>query len=439
MDTVSTSFGKLLQFKQYRLLYVGSTISLLGDLIFDVTVTIWLTSFFAPQSAEIAWIATLSGICIMAPLLLVSPVAGVFVDRWNKKHVLLATNLIQAVVISGLVLVALCAAQLPTGVIMACGLGALLVTNVASQFINPAKLVITSQAVPGDFRTLATSVTMTTTMTLSVVAPPLSGPLYAAAGATAALVINAASFAISLLFLSRLDVPIPTSDRQNTGATGVWKDLTEGFRFAWNDGPLRAMLILLFSISVAAGALNTSMVLFTLEVLSWPRETLGVLLAILGGSAALGSIAAPFLIKHLDRKRAFTLTLATLALGLTLMGLPLNTVATSLTGVAVCGAGSGMLNVFFGPLIMERVEPKLMGRVGSLLGPANGAGALLSMAAGGVFLAWAAGRTWTFAAAEFNRVHVLYLVCTALFSLACVMFGRRVFTSAAEPAQATSR
>lgn len=436
MSDVNTSIPALLRFRQYRLLYLGSTISLIGDLIFDVTVMIWLTSFYQPQSAEIALIATLAGVCVMAPMFLIGPIAGVYVDRWNKKLVLLITNAIQAVFIAGLVIVAIYADQIPTHVIMACGLSALLVTNIAAQFIGPAKLVLTSRAVPSDFRTIATSVTMTTMMTLGIIAPPLSGPLYVAAGVTVALAINVASFVLSLWFLAQLNTdPEPDTTHQQ-GLPGVWADLKGGLAFTWRDQPLRAMLFLLFAMSIAAGALNAQMVLFVLEVLNWEREALGVLFATFGASAAVGSIIAPLLMKKLSRPRAFTLTLVSLAAGIGLMGLPTEAVISSLTGVVLAGAGSGMLNVFFGPLIMDRVPQEFMGRVTSLFGPANGAGSLLSMAVGGVFLTATAGHTWHFAGLEFGRVHVLFLTCTALFVIAISIFGKQVFADE-KPTQAT--
>lgn len=437
MNNVNTSIRKLLKFPQYRLLYLGSTISLIGDLIFDVTVMIWITSFYAPQSAELALIATLAGACVMGPLVVVGPLAGVYVDRWNKKYVLLAANAIQAVFIAALVAVAIFADSIPPQVIVACGLGALLVTNVASQFIGPAKLVFTSEAVPNDFRTVATSLTMTTSMTLGVIAPPLSGPLYALTGVVTALAINVVSFLVSLWFLARLQPFGQAAAAGGRGFAGVWADLKGGASFAWSDQPLRAMLVLLFAMSIAVGALNSQMVLFTLEVLGWRREMLGVLFAIFGASAAVGSVVAPAIMKRVGQQRAFTFTLVSLAAGVGLMGLPTSTIVTSLAGVVCCGAGSGMLNVFFGPLIMNRVPREFMGRVASLLAPANGAGALLSMAAGGVFLTAAAGQQWRFAGVEFGRVHVLYLTCAGFFVVACLLFGRRVFADEPQPASAS--
>lgn len=370
----------------------------------------------------------------MGPLLVVGPLAGVYVDRWNKKYVLLAANAIQAVFIVGLLVVALCGKSMPPQAIVGCGLVALLFTNIASQFVGPAKLALTAKAVPGEFRTVATSVTMTTTMTMGIVAPPIAGPLYEVSGVSVALVLNIASFVISLWFLARLQPETQPAAEHSQGLSGVWSDMKAGMVFVWNDQPLRAMVVLLFAMSIAVGALNSQRVLFALEVLHWKREMLGVLFGISGASAAVGSFIAPRIMKSIGRQRAFTLTLTSLAMGIGLMGLPTPWIATSLAGVVSCGAGSGMLNVFFGPLIMDRTEPKFMGRVASLLAPAQGSGALLSMALGGVFLASAAGRSWTIAGMEFGRVNVLYLTCTSLFVLACLTFGRQVFAAEVKPA-----
>src|SRR5258706_9821913 len=84
--------------RNFALLFGGAAISYLGDMIFNITLILWVTQTLAHGQpwAPLA----VSGVLVAAapPILLVGPLAGVFVDRWEKRRAMLAMEALRALV-----------------------------------------------------------------------------------------------------------------------------------------------------------------------------------------------------------------------------------------------------------------------------------------------------------------------------------------------------
>src|SRR5215468_3624319 len=88
--------------RNFGLLWLGQTISVIGDFVFDTTLVVWIATSLAKDQpwAPLA----VSGVLLAAslPVLLVGPVAGVFVDRWNKRRTMLVMDAIRVVLVLAL-------------------------------------------------------------------------------------------------------------------------------------------------------------------------------------------------------------------------------------------------------------------------------------------------------------------------------------------------
>ena len=86
----------LLANRNFVLLWLGQAISRLGDTVFDFTLLLWIAAVLARQEpwAPLA----VSGVLVAQtlPMILVGPVAGVFVDRWDKRRLMLWMDLLRA-------------------------------------------------------------------------------------------------------------------------------------------------------------------------------------------------------------------------------------------------------------------------------------------------------------------------------------------------------
>jgi MFS family permease len=89
----------------WRYAFPAALVSRLGDIVFDVTVVLWISTGIARDQD---WApAAVSGVLIAAavPVLVVGPLAGVYVDRHDRHRILVLSNLVQSVAIGSLLLV----------------------------------------------------------------------------------------------------------------------------------------------------------------------------------------------------------------------------------------------------------------------------------------------------------------------------------------------
>ena len=100
---ISSSDGQnkgLLRNRNFLLLLGGQTISNVGDIIFDTSLTLWIATKVASGKpwAPLA----VSGVLVAAtiPVLVVGPAAGVFVDRWNKRKTMLLSDVMRAILVA---------------------------------------------------------------------------------------------------------------------------------------------------------------------------------------------------------------------------------------------------------------------------------------------------------------------------------------------------
>jgi MFS family permease len=131
--------------RSFALLWGGQTISVLGDSIFAITLVLWVATLIAPGQpwAPLA----VSGVLLatIAPEFIVSPIAGVFADRWNRRRTMLAMDASRAALIALLTLATgiiplpfAPGGQLPLAWQLGTIYGIVLLASICSQFFNPA-------------------------------------------------------------------------------------------------------------------------------------------------------------------------------------------------------------------------------------------------------------------------------------------------------------
>jgi len=97
---VNPYFSLLRRNRNFRLLYIGQTISQLGDWFNTVAVYALLLDLTGSATA-VAWMLIVQ----MLPIALVGPLAGVVVDRLNRRRIMMAADLVRACLVLGLLLV----------------------------------------------------------------------------------------------------------------------------------------------------------------------------------------------------------------------------------------------------------------------------------------------------------------------------------------------
>ena len=181
--------------RNFRFLWFGQIVSQLGDW-FNV-VALYALLFELTGSAT-----AVAGVMVMQvlPVALVGPVAGVIVDRFDRRHIMIGADLLRGTAVLGLLFVrtpeTVWLAYVVTGVMVAC-----------SGFFEPARSATVPSIVPREKLVAANAISTGTWSAMLALGASLGGGAAALLGRDAAFIINAVSFFASAVFLWHMRVP----------------------------------------------------------------------------------------------------------------------------------------------------------------------------------------------------------------------------------------
>lgn len=193
----------------YAKLWYGQAVSAVGDCVFGTTLVLWVSQVLADGQS---WApAAVSGILVAtaAAFALVGPVAGVFVDRWDRKSAMMRTEVIRAAMVAGLTGLSFVPVRdLPVGLWLAAVYLVVFVLNAAGQFFSLARFATTGDVVHGEEdRARAAGLAEATTSAAGIIGPSIAAPLLFTFGFQWALAANAASYVVSYLAIRFLRLP----------------------------------------------------------------------------------------------------------------------------------------------------------------------------------------------------------------------------------------
>jgi MFS family permease len=361
--------------RNFALLWTGGAISVFGDFIFDFTLIVWVTVSLA---AHQAWAPlAVSGVllAVAVPTFVFGPIAGVFVDRWDKRRTMLAMDAIRAMLI-GLLVLATNVVPLPfvpDGHIPLAGqLGMLyavvFMNAVCTQFFGPARMALIRDIVTEPARAQATGLSQAVQMLGMVIGPPLAPLLYLAAGAQWAIGIDALSFVASFLLVLAVEAPPAATSRIAGQTPNFLREFFAGLGFAFRDRTIATLLISITIVMVGASAFNALDIFFVLHNLHAPVSLYGFLSAGMGLGAILGAILAAALAQRIGLTRTLSLSMFILSC-LMLAYTRMTSFLPALVIISVGGIFQAALNVAAGPLLMRVTPRAFMGRVAATVNP----------------------------------------------------------------------
>ena len=303
---------------------------------------------------------TKSNLGVSIPLLifgfsavLFSPSAGVFVDRWNKKHVMVISNLLRG----GLTLLII--PFMNHSLIVVFIISFLIFT--ISQFFAPAETSSIRLLVEKRDLIAANSLFMMTLMTASIIGIGLAAPLTNFFGITYVLIV--AAFLHLLSTLATLLISLEHRERQMAlGFISLFKELLTGFEFIRRKAVIRGALIkLFFSTSVLAAVCMLS-VSFSEKILGIGAANFGYLIFSTGIGMVIGGLFLGRFGHHFKRNRLAHI-------GFLLAGLALITLSQTqniwLVFIAIffLGTGNAFIVTPLQTILHEKVPKVVQGRV----------------------------------------------------------------------------
>jgi MFS family permease len=389
--------------RDWRKLWLGQAVSLVGDSMFDITMLLWVATVIARGRPWAPAAATGVLMAAAVPVLAVGPVAGVFVDRWNRRRTMLAADAFRLVLIISVLAVPAIGHAFGTGPELTAVYLAVGLESGAAQFFNPSRLAIMGRIVstPGD-RAKASGLLQATGSLAAIIGPPAAAPLFFASGARWALIADALSFAGSLAAIAAMRVPEagrPEAAGLDPAGTalaaappaGFRQEFLAGARFFASSRVLVALCGGVVITTLGTGALNALEVFFVTGNLHTAARWLGVVYAATGAGAVLGALLGGWAAARIGAARVFYLGL--IGGGIVLGAFSrLGQFSVAVAVVALAGLMFGAINAAVPPLFLAVIPQQLIGRVMAIFNPLQQLAGLTSMALAG-FLASTALRS----------------------------------------------
>ncbi|HEY1352401.1 MAG TPA: MFS transporter [Ktedonobacteraceae bacterium] len=409
--------------RNFGLLWFGQAISSLGDVIYFITLSLWIATVIAGGQP---WApAAVSGVLFASalPTLTLGPFAGVFVDRWDKRLSMIRMDMLRAVLIllliplTGLVSLPFFSTPLPVFWQLGSIYIVVLAASICGRFFDPARFTILSEILPEPQRARASAMEQTSSSVVKIIGPFLAAPLLFVVGVQWALLVNALSFVVS--FLAILAIRVPTEDKERGAQAeqaGFLRELQEGLAFYRKSRLMLTLLISILIVTLGTGALDALLVFFFQKNLLAPTSLFGTLPMAVGVGSVAGAILSALLVRRLGSSRVFWLSLYLVGLLLILFARQ-QSLWPALIFLGLAGLPLGALNTAIGPLLMHVIPHDIMGRVISVADTGQTLCNLISISLAGLLGTLLAGFHVNLLGQSFGAYDTIYIVTGLLFLL----------------------
>lgn len=340
-----------LSYRPFRGYLVGLFLSNVGTWMQTVAQG-WLV-YRLSDSALVLGLVTFAG---SLPTLLLAPLAGVAADRFDRRRLLIATQIVQ---MSAALLLALATWR---GFVSVPLVALLAVANgTASAYMTPSHQSLFLDLVGRHDLMNAISLNSMQFNLSRIVGPIVAGFTIAAFGENACFFLNAVSF---VPFLAAI-LALPSSPRKRRRTRGSWIDLRIGLRFAFRDRVLPSLLAVSASLAVFATPAVTLAPLYARRLLNVGPRGLGGMLSAVG----VGAVATALVLAALGDfpRKGLVLLVAAGAFAVSVAGLALApSYPAALASLAVLGGAMMSSSSIINTLMQKRAPDKLRGRIISL-------------------------------------------------------------------------
>nr|MBA2463350.1 MFS transporter [Nocardioidaceae bacterium] len=274
--SVWRAYAGVVHSPSYFPLWLGQLLSTFGDTLHYVALVVLVYRLTGEGGAVALLVAA-----EVVPVLLLAPVAGVVIDRFDRKGVLVASDLARAVLALSL--------AWPQGAWHAYAVAAGLAAG--NTFFNPTVQAVIPVITTPEQRLAANSVAWSSGRLVQIAGAAVAGGIIATVGTEAAFVVNAATFLASGLLVARLRIPAHAgriADAATRGLAGYLRDARAGLAFARQDRFVSRLLLVQALASLATGATGALLVVLAEEHLDLAPGGFGWLLGAIGVGALLG-------------------------------------------------------------------------------------------------------------------------------------------------------
>lgn len=341
--------------RNYRNLWLGAVISQLGDW-FNLIASASLIAGLTDAGTAISYLF----LARFLPLFVFSPFAGVLADRFDRRLILVGTNLLRALTVLGFLLI-----DDPSQIWL---FYLLTITQFAlSAVFTPARTAVIANIVPREDLVTANALDSFTWSTMLAVGSLLGGVAASLFGIAVAFAIDALTFLLAAWFTSRIQIPAVLAKDRAAVSRGGWLDFLDGLDYLRGQPYILVLSLVKAGGSLVWGAINVLEVNYAEQIFplrGGGETTLGIIYAITGLGTGFGPLLLRRWLGDASGRLRWAITVGFWVLALGILGLsaaptlPWFGLATLIRTV-----GSGTIWVFSAALLQMVVPDRVRGRV----------------------------------------------------------------------------
>lgn len=361
--------------RNFALLWTAGLISLIGDWAFYAAMPIFILDRTGSAfQSGLVWAA------IALPGIFIGPFAGVYVDRLDRRRIMLFGNVAQAIAATVLLV-----GGESFGIWLA--MAVLLVQSSLYAVYSPAESALLPTVVDEEHLVTANALNSLNDNIARIAGPLIGALVYAWFGIRGIALANMASFLGSAVLVGMVSLAVAARSQSgiDVAATSesIWRSMRTGASVVWHSSVLRSLFMIELLIVLADGPLTAMLAPFVRQTLDRTNADFGVLLSVRG----VAGVAGGFVIAHVAHKfrndRMMGACLLVIGVGVVAIAIiqnyPMTLAIMVLGGPAIVG-----MNTTFITMLQRNSEDRVRGRIFALLGAFSGVIFLISTVIGSV-------------------------------------------------------
>ena len=358
--------------RDFCALWIGQLLSQIGD-NFVIVAILFVINALTDSPLALGMMA----LAATLPQLFLGLIGGVFVDRLDRKLVMIVSD-----VLRGLAVLALLLVQRADQLYIFYIVGFVMAT--AGLLFNPARNAVLPNIVSGEILLTANALIQASQIIAVILGASIAGLLIGLLGPGFAFVFDSFSFTVSAAAIATMAIPPVNPKPGKTKSRVIWDQLVEGLLFIRHSSPLLHVMLTTAIATLGFGAIVVLGIIYLDEVLGIGAEGFGFLYAVQGlgvviGGVMIGRFASKVRANWIVGGCMVTLGLAIIAFAV-VPNYPLVLVAVAIIGLSIVVARAALAT-----LTQSLVPDEKRGRVESAVTMVIGASTSASMALSGVF------------------------------------------------------
>ncbi len=336
--------------RNFFLLWQGQLVSVLGDVIYLIALDFWILEMTGSTA-----LMGLLGALSMAPRIILGPFTGVFVDRWDRKKIIVLSDFIRGVFVTFIGIAALLG-FIKVWMMFLVGI----ILGICSAIFNPAISSITPDIVHGSKLVKANSVTSLGRNGMDMIGSAVGGILYITIGPAYMFLFNGISYLFSAFTESFMKVP--KVEKQEKEIT-FKDDIKVGFKFLKDFRVLRNMFILASLVNFFANSAIILIVPYFKEMPHLGISKYGFFMTMLACGAIVGSLFLSIVNIPENKKFKFFATANIIHNVLFVLSMVTNSYFTMLVLIFIAMFCNVCVNTIFSSSMMAVTPSKMRGKV----------------------------------------------------------------------------